>query len=117
MRINIALTSLALLMVSLLPAPGVAHAGAPAQLRLLVVNQQNAALPHATVTVYTLDGKPGVTVTTDDKGVALFPSVSTGMAQIVARSSGFSAYIDKTTVHAGVNTQTLMLRVATPRES
>jgi hypothetical protein len=115
MRIHMALTSLALLMASLLQGPGIAHAAAPAQLRLLVVNQQNAALPHATVTVYTLDGQPGVTLTTDDNGVVLFPSVSTGMAQIVARSSGFSAYIDKTTVHTGVNTQTVMLRLA--RES
>ena len=117
MRIKTALASLVLMMAFLCQASGSAQAGPPAQLRLLLVNQQNAALPHATVTVYTLDGKPGVTVTADDKGIALFPSIATGLAQIVAKSSGLAPYIDKTTVKSGMNTQTVVLRAPGRRES
>lgn len=109
MAIKTALASVALVMAFLFQAFPSAETAAPAQLRLLVVNQQNVALPHATVTIYTLDGKPGVTVKADDKGVAVFPAVSAGMTQIVAKSSGFSPFIDKTIVQPGVNTQTVTL--------
>jgi len=118
MRIKIALASLFLAMTALAQVPMLADAHSHAQLRLVVVDQNNAALPHATVTIYTLDGNPGVTVTADAKGVATFSPVAAGLTQIVAKSKGFSAYIDKTTVKAGENSQTVMLRaVAAGRES
>ena len=118
MRIKTALASVVLMTTAcVFQAFPFAEATAPAQLRLIVVNQQNAALPHAKVTIYTLDGKPGVTVTADEKGVALFPAVSAGLTEIVAKSFGFSAYIDKTIVQPGTNTRTVMLHVAGARES
>jgi hypothetical protein len=117
MAIKTALASVVLMVAFALQAFPSAEATAPAELRLLVVNQQNAALPHATVTIYTLDGKPGVTIKADDKGVALFPAVSTGLTQIVVKSSGFSQGVEKTVVQPGVNTHTLTLRVASGRES
>ena len=112
MRIKIALASLLLAMASLAQVPMLADAHSHAQLRLLVVDQNNAALPHATVTIYTLDGNPGVTVTADEKGVATFSPVAVGVAEIVAKSKGFSPYIDKTTLKPGENTQTVTLRAA-----
>src|SRR5678815_4718101 len=115
MRIKTALASLVLITAMAFQAIALAEAGAPAELRLLVVDQQNAAMPHATVTIYTLDGKPGMTVKTDGKGFAVFPALSAGLTQIMAESSGFSPYIDKTIVQPGVNTQTVILHVA--RES
>jgi len=112
MRIKMALASLFLAMTSLAPVPMLADARSPAQLRLLIVDQNNAALPRATVTIYTLDGNPGVTVTADDKGVATFAPVAAGLTEIVAKSKGFSPYIDKTIVKAGENSQTVTLRAA-----
>jgi hypothetical protein len=118
MRIKIALASLLLVLTSLAPVPMLADARPHAQLRLLIVDQNNAALPHATVTIYTLDGNPGVTVTADENGVATFSPVAVGLTEIVAKSKGFSPYIDKATLTAGDNMQTLTLRASrTGRES
>ena len=101
--------SMALMTIGL-PASLFADKAASAQLRLVVVDQNNVALPHATVTLYGLDGKPGVTMTADEKGVALFPAVSTGMTQIVAKHAGFAPHIDKTIVQPGSRSQTITLR-------
>jgi hypothetical protein len=110
MRIHTALAALLLLTASLLQGPALAQAKAPAQLRLLVVDQTNAVLPGATVTIYTLDGNPGITATADEKGVAIFPAMPVGMAQIHARFAGFAPYIEKTTLQRGDNSQTVTLR-------
>jgi hypothetical protein len=111
MRIKMLLASMSIaLMTIVLPSSVFAEKTAPAQLRLLVVDQNNVALPHATVTLFGLDGKPGVTVTADEKGVALFTAVSTGMTQIVAKRAGFTPYIEKTTVQPGSRSQTITLR-------
>ena len=109
MRIHTALATLLLLTASLLPVPASAQAGAPARLRLLVVDQTNAAVPAATVTIYTLDGNPALTVKADEKGVALFPALPVGMAEIHARVPGLAPYIEKTTLGRGDNTQTVTL--------
>ena len=67
MRIHTALAALALLLTaSMLQLPAVAQADTHTQLRLRVVDQTQSALSTATVTLYTLDGNPGVTVTTDE---------------------------------------------------
>lgn len=109
MRIHTAFTALLLLTASLLEVPALAQADVHAQLRLLVVDQTNTAVPAATVTIYTLDGNPGVTVTADEKGVAVFPVLPIGMAQIHARFPGFAPYIEKTTLQRGDNQQTVTL--------
>jgi hypothetical protein len=90
MRINTALASVLLLAVSVM-LPASALAESRAKLRLVVVDQANNPLPGASVTVYTLDGNPGVTVVADGKGVARFSAVASGLAQIVVRSNGFES--------------------------
>jgi hypothetical protein len=111
MRTHTALAALLLTTASVLQIPASAQADTRAQLRLLVVDQTNAALPGATVTIFTLDGNPGVTVTADKKGVAVFPALATGLAEIVAKSPGLAPYIEKTTLQSGVNTQTVTLEL------
>ena len=90
-----------------------ASAEAPqATLRLLVVDQTNAVLPHATVSIYTLDGSPGVAATADEHGIVYLPAVATGMTQIVASYPGFSPALEKATLKAGENVETVKLRLA-----
>ena len=109
MRIHTALAALLVPGFLMFQAPATAQTETRAQLRLLVVDRANTPLPSATVTLFTLDGNPGVTVTADEKGVALFPATAVGLAEIVAKHPGYSPYIDKTTLKAGSNTETLTL--------
>jgi hypothetical protein len=83
-----------------------------ATLRLVVVDQTNAVLPHATVSVYTLDGNPGVRATADEHGIVYLPSIASGLTQIVASYPGFSPSLSKTTLKAGENQGTIKLRLA-----
>ena len=110
MRLHAALAALLLPAFLLFQVPAGAQNRTPAQLRLLVVDQNNIVLPSASVTLFTLDGNPGVTVKADAKGVAVFPATAVGMAEIVARHPGHAPYIDKTTLKAGNNAQTITLR-------
>jgi hypothetical protein len=112
MRTNTAFAAAALITALMLQLPGSAQAGSRAKLQLRVVDQTNAVLPHATVTIYTLDGKPGMTATADDKGMVVFPAVATGVTQIVARYPGFTNSIEKTSLKAGANVQTVKLHLA-----
>src|SRR5690349_9297159 len=86
---------------SFAPVPASAEAARTAQLRLRVVDSRNTVLPGAKVTVYTLDGKPGVTVVADANGVASFPEVGTGLTQVVATSGRFATTIEKMTLQSG----------------
>ncbi|HEX5109553.1 MAG TPA: carboxypeptidase-like regulatory domain-containing protein [Vicinamibacterales bacterium] len=81
-----------------------------------MVDQTNAVLPRATVTLFTLDGNPGVTATADDSGVVVFPALATGLAEIVVRFPGFSPYIDKATIEPGDNARAAVLRLAPVNE-
>ena len=83
-----------------------------ATLRLLVVDQTNAVLPHATVSIYTLDGNPGVRATADEHGVVYLPAVSAGLTQIVASYPGFSPSLEKATLKSGDNVETVKLHLA-----
>jgi len=85
---------------------------AQATLRLLVVDQTNAVLPHATVSIYTLDGQPGVRATADEHGIVYLPAVPAGLTQIVASYPGFSPSLAKATLKAGENLETVKLRLA-----
>jgi hypothetical protein len=112
------LASLALLAASVVHAPLSAQSGAPAQagpgaqLRLRIVDQTRAVLPLARVTIYTLDGNPALTVTADENGVATFPALPSGLAQIHATFPGFSPYIEGMRLQPGTNAATVRLRLA-----
>ena len=82
-----------------------------AQFQVQVVDGRNTSLAGASVTIYTLDGNPGVTATADAKGVARFESVSPGLAQVVVRSDRFAPSLDKVTLVAGDNTRTVRLHL------
>jgi hypothetical protein len=84
----------------------------PATLRLVVVDQTNAVLPHATVSIYTLDGNPGVRATADEHGVVYLPVVSAGLTQIVASYPGFAPSLKKATLRSGDNRGTVKLHLA-----
>jgi hypothetical protein len=83
-----------------------------ATLRLVVVDQTNAVLPHATVSIYSLDGNPGVRATADEHGVVYLPAVAAGLTQIVASYPGFSPSLEKTTLKSGENRGTVKLHLA-----
>jgi hypothetical protein len=112
------LASLVLVAASLIHTPLSAQSGATApsssgaQLRLRIVDQSRAVLPLARVTIYTLDGNPGITVTADERGVASFPALPSGLAQIHATFPGFSPYIEGMRLHPGTNAATVTLRLA-----
>ena len=112
MRINKTLAAILLATAALFQVPASAHTDTRAKLQVRIVDQTNAVLSHATVTLFTLDGNPGVTLTSDEKGIVLFPSVASGLTQIVVKYPGFSPAIDKATLKAGDNTQTVMLHLA-----
>lgn len=116
MRITIALAALLFTTALTLQLPTSAGPATEASLKVQVVDQTNAVLPRASVTVLTLDGKPAVTVKADDKGVVNIPALGTGMAQIVVAYPGFATMAEKATLSAGPNAQTVMLRLATLNE-
>lgn len=107
MQTIVAAAALVALMLSF-QIPAWAQAG-PATLRLVIVDETRSALPAATVSVYTVDGNPGITVKTDAKGVALFPSLPEGLVEVYARTDGRTPYIEAATLRRGENTQTVML--------
>jgi hypothetical protein len=113
MRTFTALATLLLTAASLFSTPALAENEGRARLRLVVVDQHNAALPNAAVTIFTLDGNLGTTVTADDKGVAVFPNLPVGMAEIYARAEGHAPFIEKTTLKAGENDQKARLHSRT----
>ena len=110
MRLTHALA--ALLLIAPLTVSAASAETSPATLRLVVVDQTNAVLPHATVSIYTLDGNPGVRATADEHGVVYLPSVAAGLTQIVASFPGFSPSLEKTTLKAGDNRGTVKLHLA-----
>lgn len=109
MRTHTALAALLFTVASVLQVPASAHDTTACQLQLRVVDEANLPLSSATVTVYTLDGNPGVTAKTDAQGKVVFAKLGTGMAQVVARAAGYAAYIEKTTLQTGENAQTVKL--------
>ena len=111
MRTTLALATLLLVAPMTLPV-ATADTLSRATLRLLIVDETNAVLPNATVTVYTLDGNPGVRATADEYGVVYLPEVAPGLTQIVASYPGFSPALEKATLKAGRNAQVMTLQLA-----
>lgn len=110
MRLTHALA--ALLLIAPMTASAASAETSQATLRLVVVDQTNAVLPHATVSIYTLDGNPGVRATADEHGVVYLPAVAAGLTQIVASYPGFSPALEKTTLKSGDNRGTVKLHLA-----
>jgi hypothetical protein len=109
MRITTALAAALLTIATLFQVPALARDNARAQLRLAIVDGTHAAIPAATVTIYTLDGNPATIITADDYGLVTLPALPVGLAQIYVTSQGFSPYIEKTTLESGEQAQTITL--------
>jgi hypothetical protein len=106
-------TAVAALLIAAATMSSAVFAGpSQAQLHVQVVSDRNASLAGATVTIYTLDGKPGVSAKADAQGVATFESVTPGLTQVVVSSERFAPSIDKLTLRAGDNASTVMLHGA-----
>lgn len=83
-----------------------------AQLRLTVVDETNAPLPNAIVTVFTMYGPR--TVNADEKGVVVLADLPAEMTQWWARTAGLSN-AEATRLKAGENKQTVTLHAETGR--
>lgn len=93
----------------MLQVPAFAESEPRAQLHLVVVDETNAALPAAAVTIYTTDGTPGIDVIADDKGVVVVPSLPVGFAQIYARFPDHRSSAEAATLERGRNVLTVTL--------
>ena len=94
---------------SVLQAPALAQSEGRAQLRLTIVDETNAPLPNAIVTVFTMHGPR--TVNADEKGVVVFADLPAEMTQWWARTAGLSN-AEATRLKAGENRQTVTLHTA-----
>lgn len=96
------LTSLALLHTPALAQQVAVHA----ELRLTVVDEANAPLPNATVTVFTIHGPR--TVTADEKGVVVIAELPAELTQVWARTPELSN-AEASKLKPGRNARTLRL--------
>jgi hypothetical protein len=101
------LTSLALLHTPALAQQVAVHA----ELRLTVVDEANAPLPNATVTVFTIHGPR--TVKADETGVVVIAELPAELTQVWARTPELSN-AQASTLKPGANKRKLTLRATKP---
>ena len=82
-----------------------------AQLRLVVVDETGAGIPQATVVVTPATGD-AVTFATDDRGLAMSPTLAVGSVQIHVEFPGFEPFDDTLTLRRGAMNQTVTLKIA-----
>jgi hypothetical protein len=95
--------------VSVLQVPALAQNEGRAQLRLTVVDETNAPVPNAIVTVFTMAGPR--TVNTDEKGVVVIADLPAAMTQWWART-GHLSNAEATRLKPGQNNQAMTLHIA-----
>ena len=110
MKTKLIVAAALLASVSALHTPALAQNERRAQLRLTIVDDTNAPLPNAIVTVYTIQG-PRV-VNSDEKGVVVVADLPAEMTQWFAKTPGHVSSADATSLKAGENTQTVTLHSA-----
>ncbi|HVZ23286.1 MAG TPA: carboxypeptidase regulatory-like domain-containing protein [Vicinamibacterales bacterium] len=106
---------LTILVALFIAAPAFAQSGATAQLHLIVVDETNAGIPTATITVTPRSGSP-VTVTTDEHGVATVPAVAAGPVQVHVEFLGFETVDQQVTLKRGSNNHTVTMKIAGVQE-
>jgi hypothetical protein len=94
--------------VFVLQTPAMAENDRRAQLRLTVVDQTNAPVPNADVTLFTMYGPR--TASTDEKGVIVFADLPEATAQWWVRTPGHVAHADAARLKSGQNKQTVTLK-------
>jgi len=108
--IRSALVLAMLCIASPLLAQAPAPANAPAQLRIVVLDQTGAGIPSARVTV-TAPGAAPVVATADERGIATMPAVPIGPVQLGIEVQGFTTYAAPLTLRRGANNQTVTLKI------
>jgi hypothetical protein len=93
--------------LSVLQAPALAQNDGRAQLRLTVVDETNAPVPNAAVTVFTMYGPR--TVNADAKGVAVLADLPAELTQWWVRTPGHLSNADAATLKPGQNKQAVTL--------
>ena len=83
---------------------------APAQLRVVVLDETGAGIPSAVVTV-TAPGTSPVKVTADERGVANIPALPVAAAQLHVEAGGFASRDVPVTLRRGANNQTVTLAI------
>ena len=110
MRMKMIAAAVLLASLSVLQTPALAEDEGRAQLRLTVVDETNAPLPNAIVTVFTMYGPR--TVHTDQKGVVVFADLPAAITQWWARTPGHLSSAEATRLKPGENTQAVTLHTA-----
>jgi hypothetical protein len=95
------------------PAPQAAtpQPAGDAQLRLVVIDQTDAGIPIANVTLTPPVGGP-ITVMTDERGVVTVPALPVGVVKVSIEFSGFEPYEGTINVRRGANNQTVTMALA-----
>jgi carboxypeptidase family protein len=85
-------------------------AAAPAQLRVVVLDQTGAGIPAAVVSVTPPRMAP-VRVTADEHGIASFPALPAVAVQLHVEFAGFTPHDTQVTLRRGMNNQTVTLTI------
>ena len=111
MRKNMIAAAALLASLSVLQTPALAQNDGRAQLRLTIVDETNAPLPNATVTVFTMYGPR--TVNANEKGVVVLANLPAEVTtQWWARTAGNLSSAEATRLKPGENKQTVTLHAA-----
>jgi hypothetical protein len=100
-----------LLAVGPLAAQAAQNASNQTQLRLVVIDETGAGIPQATVTVTPVNGE-AVTFATDERGLAMSPTLATGTVQLHVEFPGFEPFESTLTLRRGAVNQTVTLKIA-----
>ena len=108
------MTRVALVLVAIcIASPVLAQppsAAAPAQLRVVVLDQTGAGIPAAVVTV-TAAGTTPAKVTADERGVVSIPALPAVAVQLHVEAGGFQSHDMPVTLRRGMNNQTVTLTI------
>ena len=86
-------------------------AATQSQLRLVVVDEQGAGIPNATVVVTPPAGEP-LTVMSDERGLVTIPGLTVGSVQLHVEFPGFNPHDATVNLRRGANNQTVTLTIA-----
>src|SRR5205814_6488448 len=79
------------------------------QLRVVVVDQQGAGIPVASVRVSPVGGSAPLEQSADERGVATVSALMPGLVHLHVESQGFASYDGALTLRRGANTHTVTL--------
>src|SRR5436190_4782456 len=112
----VAITACVVAMTSVATAQVVQGGGVGSSLRVTVLDQTDAALVIAQVTIVDARGAE-TTASVDDRGVAVFENLNPGTYQVKASAESFRPIASPFNVRRGENKTTLRLALATIEQS